>query len=138
MSKKKTALLSLDGTARDSHIGLVDKQGMFLLLLDTNEVVHYRFSNADTAIRAIGNDLANYKQTCKQLEKDLKNSEKHRKCLAEKHKNKVKQDERKYTALEERYKALSEAVAEMLRSVPKQRRDQYRRRLLMLGVDLDD
>lgn len=60
MSKKRKYIVAPD-LKEPVNTGLVDKNGLFLLLLDSDETEYFRFSSEHEAIEKLLNEVANMK-----------------------------------------------------------------------------
>lgn len=57
MSRHLYTLMHSDGTCEHANVGLVDADGLFLLLLESNKTRHYRFSDESELISEIVKDM---------------------------------------------------------------------------------
>lgn len=71
-------LTDCNGNRQEVKVGLVDSDGMFLLL-DSNETNYYHFSNEQQAIDALQSQLTEAAKRLETTEAQLKKSEKGRK-----------------------------------------------------------
>lgn len=59
------------GNSQEVKIGLVDKSGAFLLLMGSNEVAHFKFSDQEGCIVALSKELDGERKANEKLQKQV-------------------------------------------------------------------